>query len=224
MKIPITRYGVRELVAFAGGFGLLALAAWLYLSPWIAMLPLALLVFTFSFFRDPQRKIPADRTDLLAPADGHVSDITPLGDDEALGGPAMRVGIFLSVFNVHVNRSPCRARVEGRDYRRGKFLDARDPRAGSDNESLSMQLFSQEQDLHLKVIQIAGLIARRIVCTATVGSELDRGERYGMIKFGSRTELIVPADRVDRILVKKGQAVKAGITPLIQLNKGGESL
>jgi len=225
MRLPIAKYGIKELVIFAGGLLLLALAAWLYVHPLAAALPLIAAVWVVSFFRDPHRAIPADRDDLLSPADGTVADITEIDDPPYIDGPALRIGIFLSVFNVHLNRAPCAGTVEMIDYTKGAFHDARHPKAGSENESLTMGLVCAEHALKVVVRQIAGLIARRIVCRLEPGSTIGRGERYGMIKFGSRTELIIPAERVDKVLVEIGSKVHAGETVLAKItpsrSKGG---
>ncbi len=219
MRLPISPYGIKELVIFAGGLLLLALAAWLYIHPAAAAVPAILVIWVVSFFRDPARAIPADKSDLLAPADGTVADIEEIEDSEYVGERALRIGIFLSVFNVHLNRAPCSGTVEMIDYHKGSFHDARNPKAGAENEALTMGLFCAEHDIRLVVRQIAGLIARRIVCRLEPGSVVGRGQRYGMIKFGSRTELIIPAERVDKVLVEIGAKVHAGETILARITR-----
>ena len=217
MRIPLSPYGIKEVVCFAGGFLLLAIAAWLFLSPWAALPPLLLFVFVISFFRNPNRRIPDGKDIHVSPADGTVTDIQETEDEAFIGGPATRIGIFLSVFNVHINRSPCAATVESRQYRKGRFRDARDPLAGPENEALTLGLNCGDHGMKVVVRQIAGAIARRIVCRVDVGSNVERGERYGMIKFGSRTEIVVPTDRIEEIAVRPGTKVRAGSTMLLKV-------
>src|SRR5262249_44299809 len=154
------------------------------------LLPLPLLAFLLNFFRDPQRRATGGEDELVSPADGLLADIVEV-DDPDLGARCRRIGIFLSVFDVHVNRVPCTAEVTGVVRRAGGFLDARHPRASSDNEAATL-LLRRPDGRRLAVRQITGAIARRIVCPAQPGDRLLRGERYGMIRFGSRTELVVP--------------------------------
>lgn len=217
MRIPFSPYGIKELVCFAGAFCLLTAAAWLYAPPWATVPPLLLFLFVLNFFRNPRRKIPEEDGILVAPADGTVTDIQEIDDEDFLGCPAMRIGIFLSVFNVHINRSPCAAEVASRHYRKGRFLDARNPQAGPENEALTLGLVCRNPGLKVVVRQIAGAIARRIVCDLSVGSSVERGEKYGMIKFGSRTELVVPTERIGEISVRVGSKVRAGSTILLKI-------
>jgi phosphatidylserine decarboxylase len=169
-----------------------------------------------AFFRDPNRLSPGDARLLLAPADGHITDIE-LVDNDYIGGRAIRIGIFLSIFNAHINRSPCAARVEQITYKKGQYKDARDPLAGEVNESNEIKLTRAERpEDKLIVRQISGAIARRIVCNLQLGQNLAGGEKFGMIKFGSRTELYLPAGDNIRYLVQVGDKVKAGITALIR--------
>jgi len=131
----------------------------------------------------------------------------------------MRIGIFLSVFNVHINRTPCRVRVEKITYKKGKFKDARSGQCSKVNESNDLALIRlDEPHDRLVVRQISGAIARRIVCDVKTGDELNIGQKFGMIKFGSRTELYLPANENIECMVKKGDKVKAGITPLVKYN------
>jgi phosphatidylserine decarboxylase len=173
------------------------------------------LVWALMFFRDPQRQTIQDDTLLLAPADGRIADIEMVDEKDFLEGPALRIGIFLSIFNTHINRAPCSAKVEKITYRPGKYLNAMNRLAGKVNESnnLALRRTDAPQD-RLLVRQISGAIARRIVCAAREGQQLAGGERFGMIKFGSRTELYLPAgDRIE-CMVRVGDKVKAGLTPL----------
>ena len=140
----------------------------------LALLVIPVLIWLFAFFRDPNRKIPADQHALVSPADGKVSDITEIEHDELLGGPAVRVGIFLSVFNVHVNRSPCDGKVVSVVYKKGKFVNAmKHGEASGQNESNTIVLAEPTGGRNIVVVkQIVGLIARRIVCTVTPGQSI----------------------------------------------------
>ncbi len=175
------------------------------------------LIWILSFFRDPARTVPADPMLLISPADGTVTDIEMVQDNAMLGGPALRIGIFLSIFNVHINRSPCKATVEKIAYKPGKFKNAMGPESGKVNESNDLLLMRTDEPRHRLVVrQISGAIARRIVCEIGEGGQLAAGEKFGMIKFGSRTELYIPADQHIKPLVETGDKVKAGLTPLVR--------
>ena len=178
------------------------------------------LLWVLMFFRDPPRRIVQDDTLLLAPADGRIVGIDTVPEADFLAGPALRISIFLSIFNTHINRAPCAAKVETITYRRGRYLNAINPLAGKVNESnnVAMVRTSHPQD-RLLVRQISGAIARRIVCAAREGQRLAGGERFGMIKFGSRTELYVPAGEQIECLVRIGDRVKAGLTPLAKYRR-----
>jgi phosphatidylserine decarboxylase len=178
------------------------------------------LVWVLMFFRDPQRRTIQDDTILLAPADGRIADIGTTDEGDFIGGPALRIGIFLSIFNTHINRAPCGVKVEKITYRPGKYLNAMNRMAGKVNESNNLALVrtGSPQD-RLLVRQISGAIARRIVCAAREGQRLAGGERFGMIKFGSRTELYVPASENLECVVQVGDKVKAGMTPLARYKR-----
>jgi phosphatidylserine decarboxylase len=212
MRIPLTRYAILEIVVFAAVFGAGAVAAWL-VHPLLAIPAAGLLVFSLSFFRDPERPIPGDAATIVSPADGRVADVVAVEDAPFVGGRAWRIGIFLSVFDVHVNRTPLEGTVLHRSRRSGGFLDARDPACLEENEAVEIGLEVPrpgEPPVRVLVRQITGLIARRIVCPVKIGDSFSRGERYGMIKFGSRTELYVRDEDVDEIRVKVGDRVKGG--------------
>ena len=189
-------------------------------APWLFAVEIVLfLVFVWmlSFFRDPQRDINPDEKILLSPADGTITDISTL-DDSALG-PALRIGIFLSVFNVHINRAPCSVRVERVSYKKGRFKNAMSPESGRINESNDITMLRlAEPKERLLVRQISGAVARRIVCEAGEADEYRQGEAFGMIKFGSRTELYLPASEQENfeVLVKVGDKVAAGLTALVR--------
>jgi phosphatidylserine decarboxylase len=209
--LPLTRHGFREM--FIGTVVLFVVAVVLGLVWWwLALIVLPVLIWLFAFFRDPERKIPTEQHALVSPADGTVSDITEIANDPLLGGPSVRVGIFLSVFNVHVNRAPCDGKVLKVDYKKGKFINAMSHSAASDeNESNTVVLAEPKGDRPIAVVkQIVGLIARRIIFTAKVGDVISRGDRIGMIKFGSRTELYVPKWMEPQVKVTVGQTVRGG--------------
>ncbi|HVM62059.1 MAG TPA: phosphatidylserine decarboxylase family protein [Verrucomicrobiae bacterium] len=159
---------------------------------WAPVPPLVLLIFTISFFRDPEATVPADAKLIVAPATGRIVEIKTIDDPRFLGGEATRVAIFLSVFDVHVQRAPIAGTIKLVEYKKGKFLDARDPQASLQNESRVVGIESAD-GFRVTVRQISGLIARRIVGWAAEGTALAKGERFGMIRFGSRVELYVPA-------------------------------
>ena len=179
-----------------------------------------LLVFVLAFFRDPYRLAPSDSDILLASADGRIADIEQVNETEHIGGPALRIGIFLSIFDTHINRAPCEVKVVQINYKKGKFKDARDRSAGKVNESNDLKLVrTNEPADNLIVRQISGAIARRIVCKAKAGDMLAGGEKFGMIKFGSRTELYVPMRDDVECMVRVGDKVKAGLTVLARYKK-----
>lgn len=204
-----TRHGFWEMLI--GSVVLLVTAAVLGLVwPLLALLVLPVLIWLFAFFRDPERALPVEQHALVSPADGTVSDVTDIPHDPYLGEPAVRVGIFLSVFNVHVNRAPCDAKVLKVEYKKGKFVNAmKHGQASDENESNTIVLGEPATGQPVVVVkQIVGLIARRIICTANPGDSLHRGQRIGMIKFGSRTELTIAARLKPHIKVKPGQTVR----------------
>jgi phosphatidylserine decarboxylase len=187
----------------------------------LALLLLPILIFLFAFFRDPERQVPTDQDVMVSPADGTISDITRLEHDELLGGPAIRVGIFLSVFNVHINRGPCDGVVLLTQYKKGKFMNAmRHQLASDENESNTILLGEPTTKKPIAVVrQIVGLIARRIIFTAETGELLRRGQRIGMIKFGSRTELTVPTWLDPHVKVEVGQSVRGAADVIFRLGK-----
>ena len=208
-RIPFARWGLAELQLM--GWPLLAatiLLAWRfwYLAP-ITGAVFCLVVY---FFRDPPRKVPQQPGLLVAPADGKVVEILQLEHDEYVGGPAVRMAIFLSLFNVHINRSPCVARVIRLRYSPGRFISALDPSCSIHNECMWIGLEEPAAPYRrFAVRQIAGQVARRIVCDLRPGQTVERGGKFGMIKLGSRTELIMPADGL-QIDVKVGQRIRGG--------------
>jgi len=214
MRWPFTTFATGTLLLAA--LPLLAATAWLASrSGFWFLLPAALLLFVLNFFRDPERHAAGGEDELVSPADGLVADIVTV-EDPQLGRPATRVGIFLNVFDVHVNRVPCSGEVESVAERPGACLDARHPRATEDNRAVTVVL-RRPDGRRLAVRQITGLIARRIICPAVAGQRYLRGERYGMIRFGSRTELVVPTSDVAELLCKVGDRVRGGETLLVRL-------
>lgn len=155
---------------------------------WIAGAVLTL--FSLYFFRDPQRNLPDDPSKIVSPADGKVVSIETV-DDEFVGGSATRISIFLTVFNVHVNRVPCSGTVKGSAYKRGKFLAAFNPAASEENEQTIIDIENRRFNVRMK--QIAGLIARRIINYLKLGETVRIGQRFGLIRFGSRVDIIFPA-------------------------------
>ena len=182
-------------------------------SAWALGFFLLLFFCVVAFFRDPERSVPADRNLIVAAADGTVMDIVELDEDQVLKTKTRRVGIFLSVFDVHTNRAPIDGRVVYRQHRSGLFLDARRPDCSEKNESMTWAF--ENPRVTVVVRQITGAIARRIVAWANVGDELKKGERFGMIRFGSRTELYLPLNA--ELLVKVGDHVLGGSTIVARL-------
>jgi len=212
LRLPFAKYGYRELCLFAAIFVLLAvISCWVF---WPLAVVFGLLAAQVVwFFRDPPRTVPQGDGLLVSPADGTVTDITDVDDAEFIGGPARRIGIFLSIFSVHINRAPCAGTVAYIGYHKGKFINALKPESSADNESNSVGLtLTEPAGGKVLVKQISGAIARRIVCDCKTGDSLARGEQFGMIKFGSRTELFIPRDLPFDIAVTIGQKVKAGTT------------
>lgn len=208
--------GIPQMLVGTLVLGVGALAAWVWF--WPAAVPIGLVwIWSIAFFRDPRRVSTCAQDELCSPADGTVQDVTRLDHYDAIDGPAVRVGIFLSLFNVHINRSPCAGTVRSVEYRPGKFLAAMNPAAGEVNESNTLVIDRPGGwPGPIVVRQIAGMAARRIVCHARSGTSLAVGQRFGLIKYGSRTELILPATAETEILVKVGDKVQAGLTPLIR--------
>ncbi|TET37729.1 MAG: phosphatidylserine decarboxylase family protein [Planctomycetota bacterium] len=212
----ITRHATKEIIYFfvltMAAIGVIAClayvtgAAWLN---WLIIFPVLFYGFVLFFFRDPGRKVPPGEENVVAPADGYITDIETVEEPEFLGGKALRIGIFLSLFTPHINRSPVDGTVRYIKYHPGQFHNALHSRiCGRENEANSIGIDNGSFPLLVK--QIAGIIARRIVCTPCVGATLSRGERIGMIKFGSRTELYIPVSVNFTPKVKLGERVRAG--------------
>ncbi|MBA2270947.1 MAG: phosphatidylserine decarboxylase [Chthoniobacterales bacterium] len=191
---------------------ILAAASWL-VTPWLSLLFVALILYTLAFFRDPERVSPADADSVVAAADGVVADVLEIEENEVVKARMKRVGIFLSVFDVHTNRAPVNGRITYREHREGLCLDARSPDCSGKNESMTWAFENPRATLVVK--QLTGAIARRIVGWSKVGDELKKGERFGMIRFGSRTEVYLPLD--SSVLVKVGDRVVGGLTVIARL-------
>ena len=170
-----------------------------------------LTLFTVWFFRNPERKTPTGEKLVISPADGKVIIIEDIHDHELMSGPLRKVSIFMNVFNVHVNRVPCAGRIETIRYYSGKFMSANLDKASSDNERNGL-IIRMDDGRAIGMIQIAGLVARRIVCWVNEGMMLKKGERVGLIRFGSRVDVLLPSDTT--LLVKPGDHVRAGETPI----------
>ncbi len=215
--LHLTEYARTELLIISLTSAVAAAVA-VVLGYWpVAVCVLLTAGLVMLFFRDPSRTVPNDKTVLLAPADGTVTELTHL-DHPQLACRAIKIGIFLSIFNVHINRSPCAANVLQVTAKKGKFLNAMSHTSSDQNTCTELLLEPTVQALPPKIFlrQISGLIARTIVCTPTPGQSLQAGQRFGMIKFGSRTELIVPLTPTGQVQVKLGQKVKAGLDVLVK--------
>ena len=214
MRIPLAKYGVRQILLFGGGslFGA-ALAAYYYLW-YVAPLFAIIILLTLFFFRDPSRRVPEEPGVLVSPADGKVVELGQVQEDEFLHARALKMAVFMSLTDVHVNRVPCDGRVETLVHRPGRHHNAAREAASRENESLAMVLAEVEGRNRILVRQVAGIVARRIVCDAEVGEAMVRGRRYGMIKFGSRLEVFVPVEAGFEPAVGMGQRVRGGETVL----------
>ena len=210
-----TEFVVRD--AWVLGAAPLALAGVAGALGWTALgaLGLALCVFVAFFFRNPPREIPGDESDVVAPADGRVLEAGEV--ERADGSKALRVAIFLSIFDVHVNRAPVAGRVVSLERGGSRFRAAFDRRAEADNVRLAMTL-ETAAGARVEVTQITGLVARRIVCHPEVGEWIARGARYGLIRFGSRTDVVLPLG--SELCVSKGDRVKGGSTRVARLGDG----
>jgi phosphatidylserine decarboxylase len=202
---------VKDGIWYGLGLGAVALVIFYTTGDWKLVLPpLLLAAFFLWFFRDPNRTIPATPGAIVSPADGVVTEAEWV---ETTVGSKLRVSIFLNVFDVHVNRSPVAGTVKLVEYREGGFMNAMNPESGISNEQTMIQIQGDGYEVSLK--QIAGLLARRIVCNIKAGDHVQRGERIGMIKFGSRCDLLMPADA--NLKVKTGSRVKGGATVIAVL-------
>jgi phosphatidylserine decarboxylase len=191
---------------------LLAIAS-SFATLWLSFLFLLLILCTLAFFRDPNRAAPTDPYLIVAAADGTITEVIELDENEILKAKMRRVGIFLSIFDVHTNRAPIDGRIIYRQHRDGLCVDARRPDCSEKNESMTWVIQNPHATIVLR--QLTGAIARRIVGWAKIGDELKKGDRFGMIRFGSRTEVYLPLAAT--VLVKVGDHVLGGSTIIAQL-------
>jgi phosphatidylserine decarboxylase len=222
-RLGLARPGLAELLCatlvLVPLAGLGAVLAWWLHPVWWALTVVATAVWGFivSFFRDPHRTISTDPDAVVSPADGTVTHVDEVDVPDFPGGRGLRVSIFLSVFNVHVNRVPRTARVTRLRYFPGRFLDARSKDCHMANEQLWVDFTDERLGCPLRVAQIAGAVARRIVCCLKLGETVAAGDRFGMIKFGSRTEVLVPPAVVAEVCVQVGDVVRGGSRVLLRL-------
>jgi len=206
-RLPVDLDGLRFILPVLG----LCVVLFVLRSPWAGTVVLLLAAYIAYFFRDPEREIPPGERLILSPADGHVVAIKPFPDwTGAFGEPLVRVSIFLSIFDVHVNRAPIRSVVGAVTHRPGRFKAAWAEAASEANEQTLIHFASPDGDVWVKLI--AGLIARRIVVRIGQGDKVAAGERIGIIRFGSRADCILPATA--ELKVRRGQAVRGGTTVL----------
>jgi phosphatidylserine decarboxylase len=184
-----------------------------WLTPWLSLIFLILILYTLAFFRDPDREVPADPGSVVAAADGAIADIVEVEEYDVLKTKTRRVGIFLSIFDVHTNRAPIDGRVIYREHREGLCVDARRADCSEKNESMTWAFANSRATIVVR--QLTGAIARRIVGWAQMGDELKKGDRFGMIRFGSRTEVYLPLTAT--VLVKVGDHVSGGSTIIARL-------
>lgn len=220
----ITKYGNKEVIKY-GILFLLTIIFCVLMSNilwngfiWMSIIPIIEFCFVMYFFRDPERKVEINNNNLLAPADGVVSHIEECEDPGFIGENVIRISIFLSIFDVHINRAAYPGRVAYMKYKEGEFLNA------MKNDSLHLNEYNDigintEHPKMKKYLQrqIVGLIARRIVCDLKNGDYIEQGERYGMMKFGSRTDLFIPKSTAAKIKIKIGDKVAAGLTVLANI-------
>jgi len=202
---------VREGLPFILPLVLLTAGAVL-MGGWVSSVILgSITLFVVAFFRNPEREPPQDRKLVISPADGRVIRIEEVSGQELMSGPLRKISIFMNVFNVHVNRIPYDGIADVIRYRPGKFLSANLDKASEQNERNAVHIRTWD-DRELLTVQIAGLVARRIVCWLKEGMTARAGERFGMIRFGSRLEVFLPAEA--DVLVQLGDKVRAGQTPI----------
>lgn len=224
--MPFTMWGARELGIGAGVFAIgtiICLAffrhfgsCW-YLTP---IVPLAILFgWMLWFFRDPPRTVPQEAGVIVSPADGTITHLDTADEPDYIGGNALRCSIFLSIFSVHLNRAPASGKVEFVQFRPGEFFDARREESLTKNQNQDVGIACDEPGYPSRMVvrQSTGAIARNIVCPVTVGEQLRRGGKYGMIKFGSRTTLFLSPDAKIEWAVKVGDPVKAGETVVARI-------
>jgi phosphatidylserine decarboxylase len=202
---------VRDGYFYGLGFIAVAVLVFLVTGNWVwAIVPVLLACFFFWFFRDPRRPVPVEAGLVVSPADGKITEVARI---QTPGGERIRLSIFLNVFDVHVNRSPIAGRVREVRYQKGQYLNALNPDSAEKNEQNIVTVQGEEFDVSFK--QIAGLLARRIVFRFRVGDFVERGERVGLIKFGSRVDVVLPGHAHVRVVL--GQRVKGGASVLADI-------
>jgi phosphatidylserine decarboxylase len=207
-------YIISEGLPFIIPLGMVMLVTFIAGFTWIAVPLLFLTLFTVWFFRNPERTMPENPLQIISPADGKVIGIEEVAGEGHPGHTLLKISIFMNVFNVHVNRIPFSGEVISLRYKPGKFLSANLDKASALNERNTV-LIRTDDGREIRIVQIAGLIARRIVCWLKEGGKVTRGERFGLIRFGSRVELFLPLGST--LLVKRGHKVRAGETPIGEL-------
>ncbi|MCS7229785.1 MAG: phosphatidylserine decarboxylase family protein [Candidatus Kryptonium sp.] len=217
----ITKYGVSTVI-WAIGFSvvLLVISFLIKFTPlkiFLVLLAISISGFTLFFFRDPERKIPENNDLIISPADGKVFLIREFFENEFIFNDAIQVSIFMSPLNVHVNRIPISGEIKFLKYIPGKYIVAFDEKSSENNERKIIGI-ETEDGFKVMVKQIAGFIARRIVCDVEKGDKVIAGQRYGMIKFGSRVDLIMPKNKVE-VMISVGQKVKAGETVIAKVKR-----
>jgi phosphatidylserine decarboxylase len=213
VRIPLAKYGAPQILLF-GGVSVVAAVVTAVVFWYVAPLFVLGVLFVLYFFRDPARRIPEESGVVVSPADGQVVEVDRVREDDFLHAEAHKIAIFMSLLDVHVNRVPCDGRVEALVHRPGGYHNAAGEAASHENEALALVLADVEDRTRIVVRQVAGLVARRIVCDAAEGDALLRGRRYGMIKFGSRLEVFVPVDANFEPAVAMGDTVRGGETVL----------
>lgn len=216
MNVPIHREGYPFIALFAG----VNLLAFL-IATWLGVVLLPLTIWCVAFFRDPERNTPTAPGLIVSPADGKLLPIVEAAPPPELGlgdAPRVRLSIFMNVFNVHVNRNPLSGTVIGLAYRPGKFFNASFDKASMHNERMAVRLRPDggSANADLVVVQIAGLVARRIVCDLAQGERVQRGQRFGMIRFGSRLDVYLPPGA--RVVAAPGMKTVAGETVLAEMD------
>lgn len=209
-RVGLPYYGTLFLIGSIVTLALIPWGLW-----WIGLIVLGLGAFTLYFFRDPVRRIPHDPGVIVSPADGRVVAIEDLDETEHYEGPCRRISIFLSIFNVHVNRSPYDAQTAQVLYKEGRYINAMSAESSKVNESNAIWLNSGEGPMTVR--QVSGAVARRIICLPRPGETLTRGQKIGMIKFGSRTELYLPPGT--EITVKLKDKVEGGASIVARFNR-----
>lgn len=204
VKAPV----IKEGYVFIAMALVIAVLVGFFIHPLWSVFPAVLAIFFTFFFRNPQRQIPTDKDLIVSPADGKVMGVVEVDESDFVNEPCNKVIIFLSVFDVHINRSPMEGEIKFQQYTCGRFIPAYKDSVGFENERHTIGI--ENGNLRIIVTQIAGILARRIVSWVTLGNMLEKGERYGLIKFGSCTELVMPKNV--EICVKKGDKVIGGET------------